>query len=328
MEKIVLTVPQPCHENWKTMTSDEKGRFCGACQKTVIDFSQFSDRQLAEFFKKPVDTVCGRFYPDQLERVLTVPKKRIPWVKYFFTISLPAFLLTLKAGAQNNTRTLGKVAVCVKPTGKDSLVVPEKIPATKTIKGRIINEKGEPVGYASIIIEESLRGWITNEAGEFEIKDVTAAEASVKISAVGFEQKIFSMAELSAGKPVTIHLSAVTMGEVVVTMGLVAVKKKTPDVPLIQMPKMDSVFSRFAVYPNPVVANSIFTLEPKSLEDGDYNMQILTSTGQVVQAKAVNISRKIRRINITLEPITPGPYFVQLINKKNNKNYTEIIIVK
>ena len=68
-KKLQLQVPVPCHEDWEKMTHAEKGRFCSSCQKTVIDFSNMSDREIALFFKKPsIGSVCGRFLEDQLNR--------------------------------------------------------------------------------------------------------------------------------------------------------------------------------------------------------------------------------------------------------------------
>ena len=78
MKKFQLTIPKPCHENWEAMTPAEKGKFCGACQKTVIDFSNMGDREVAQYFKKPAGNLCGRFHADQLERVIDVPKKDFP----------------------------------------------------------------------------------------------------------------------------------------------------------------------------------------------------------------------------------------------------------
>jgi hypothetical protein len=106
-KKLQLTIAEPCHENWDAMTPVEKGKFCGACQKQVVDFSHMSDRQVAEFFKKPsTGSVCGRFMTDQLVRPIDIPRKRIPWLKYFFQIAIPAFLVTLKASA---SRTQGEI---------------------------------------------------------------------------------------------------------------------------------------------------------------------------------------------------------------------------
>lgn len=97
-KKIQLNIPKPCHEDWDAMTPVDKGKFCGSCEKQVVDFSNMSDRQVAEFFKKPsTGSVCGRFMTDQLDRDLEIPKKRLPWLKYFFSIALPAFFVSLKA---------------------------------------------------------------------------------------------------------------------------------------------------------------------------------------------------------------------------------------
>src|SRR6478672_4555275 len=100
MKKIQLSIPRPCHENWDAMKPSEKGKFCASCQKTVIDFTEMSDRQIAEFFKRPIGSVCGHFYQNQLNKDIELPKKRIPWVKYFFQFTLPAFLVSMKSNAQ------------------------------------------------------------------------------------------------------------------------------------------------------------------------------------------------------------------------------------
>src|ERR671910_280849 len=94
-----LQIPKPCHEDWNSMNLVAQGRFCNSCQKTVTDFTQMSDAQLIAFFKKPKQSTCGRFTQEQLENEILIPRKRIPWVKYFFQIALPALLLSLKSTA-------------------------------------------------------------------------------------------------------------------------------------------------------------------------------------------------------------------------------------
>jgi hypothetical protein len=49
---IQLHIPTPCSENWNDMTSNEQGRFCQNCQKTVIDFSSKTDKEIFDFFAK------------------------------------------------------------------------------------------------------------------------------------------------------------------------------------------------------------------------------------------------------------------------------------
>ena len=64
-----LTIPNPCHENWEKMTSDQKGKFCSVCSKTVTDFTSYSDEELLMNFKAD-KKVCGRFTDHQLGRNL------------------------------------------------------------------------------------------------------------------------------------------------------------------------------------------------------------------------------------------------------------------
>ena len=50
---MTVYIPNPCHENWNNMVAAEKGKFCNACAKQVIDFSMMSDTQILNYFKDP-----------------------------------------------------------------------------------------------------------------------------------------------------------------------------------------------------------------------------------------------------------------------------------
>src|SRR5688572_19417853 len=99
--KIQLSIPEPCPQEWDSMIQVADGRFCRSCAKVVIDFSGMSDAQLFQFFKEPQGSVCGRFHQQQLAKELVMPKKPIPWLRYFFTIGLPAFLYSCKPNYTN-----------------------------------------------------------------------------------------------------------------------------------------------------------------------------------------------------------------------------------
>jgi hypothetical protein len=67
MQKIKIHIPEPCTENWDAMTPNTQGRFCGSCQKTVVDFTQQSDYDIAQFLGKPENAdACGRFTVEQI----------------------------------------------------------------------------------------------------------------------------------------------------------------------------------------------------------------------------------------------------------------------
>lgn len=72
---IQITIPQLCLEKWDEMTPADKGRFCAACQKNVIDFTKASDREIAKALNTN-NKVCGRLSPSQLSSNLNIPKEK------------------------------------------------------------------------------------------------------------------------------------------------------------------------------------------------------------------------------------------------------------
>lgn len=69
MSTFRIEIPEPCHENWATMSVEERGRHCAVCNKTVVDFTKDSPQQfnskLKEFHSARAD-VCGRFTGEQV----------------------------------------------------------------------------------------------------------------------------------------------------------------------------------------------------------------------------------------------------------------------
>lgn len=67
MKKMRIAIENPCHEDWQGMPPEAQGRFCSACEKTVIDFSVMSDAEILHYFSQPrTEKVCGRFRSEQL----------------------------------------------------------------------------------------------------------------------------------------------------------------------------------------------------------------------------------------------------------------------
>ena len=76
-----IKIEKPCHEDWSKMTSEAQGKFCNACEKSVVDFSMMSDAQILNYFSKPKSQkVCGRFNADQVDRALVnmIPERSSP----------------------------------------------------------------------------------------------------------------------------------------------------------------------------------------------------------------------------------------------------------
>src|SRR6476620_2094924 len=103
---IEFSIPVPCHENWNNMTSNEQGRFCMSCKKSVVDFTTMTDQELILFFKYRSESTCGRFRSDQLNKEMLLEKpKRLNWYKYFLQILIPTMLFAAKGYAQGRVRT-------------------------------------------------------------------------------------------------------------------------------------------------------------------------------------------------------------------------------
>ncbi|WP_157588794.1 hypothetical protein [Psychroserpens burtonensis] len=47
---LIINIPKPCHEDWNQMTTQQKGRHCSSCEKTVIDFTSKTNEQIVKIF--------------------------------------------------------------------------------------------------------------------------------------------------------------------------------------------------------------------------------------------------------------------------------------
>lgn len=334
MKRIQLSIPKPCHENWDAMKPEERGRFCGSCQKTVIDFSRMSDRELISFFNKPSSSMCGRFLPAQLDRVIEAPPKRIPWGRYFFTVALPAFLVSCKLAARQavqvkmvsteqsitgepvalaNTSTAGEVV----PLLGDTAIVPVPPP----LMGKVM--------YPPINSDRNVRKpkSLKKEAGKrFRVQAITAESNCFVRPPFSYQPPSISINEPEVNAAKVEDLTLYTVGGFSASS---VYKTRTPNnnsglSPIVVKKQVPAFFS---LYPNPVQANGTFILDGKNLEAGIYQLAVVNAGGQVVQAQELLLQSKISKQTIQLKDINAGVYFVALSNKKG-KVFSKKILVQ
>jgi hypothetical protein len=222
-----------------------------------------SDREVAMFFKKPIlsqskdGSVCGRFMQDQLDRDIEIPKKRITWLKYFFQIALPAFLVSAKATAQGAvkvkiknefidekcTQTKGEISpIFKKDIIGDTIIFPvEKKLATTMLYGNVnelyfktIQIKGSVVdfntnlaipnatiriGNGKIIVADSL--------GKFDTSaEIILEKTQLEISSVGYETKVVDYISTQSEIIIQLVPQAKNLNEVIVVSPIGVVKGK------------------------------------------------------------------------------------------------------
>ncbi len=342
---IQLYIADPCHENWDNMTSIEKGKFCDSCQKQVIDFTKMSDRELAQFFKKPIlslskdGSTCGRFMKDQLDRSIEIPRKRIPWVKYFFQFLLPAFLISMKATAQGKVKvTTTPYAVSldncdVKRTmGKPDLMFDKKLLGDTT--HTLIKKQEEPAGLLKGQINLNKEPVTQKIQKENNFQDtITLPEVVI----VSYRQQV--MGKLSMGTPTQVvadiadtTITFLQQDKNSITAGVVFVCR-APGVEVLKDSIVKQVFKKlvpenFKLYPNPVKAGSSIHIEWKQKATGDFMLQLLNVTGQIVYNKQIWIDDEARLLEFQLPSVVAGNYFLRMTNKQSGKGYTEKIIIE
>ncbi|AFM04369.1 hypothetical protein Fleli_1984 [Bernardetia litoralis DSM 6794] len=157
-----VNLPEPCHEDWNKMDAQEKGRFCGSCQKLVIDFTQMSDTEIINYFKEyKGQNTCGHFKKDQIDRKLK--KQETPHRKLFLKELAAAcfafFLASTDAKAQG-----GAILINQQHQNSETENQGKKI----VINGKIVNGK-ESLSNAIISIKGTEQKTVSLEDGLFSI---------------------------------------------------------------------------------------------------------------------------------------------------------------
>jgi hypothetical protein len=164
--KINISIPIPCHENWQEMTVVDRGRFCNSCQKKVTDFSKKSDREIVNIFNEN-ENLCGRFNATQLNRDLIKPKEKSTiWIAA--SIAIISFLTVgnNKSTAQNKSETVQTDAT---KTNEPEAVNPNP---EKEING-IVSDISGILPAVNIVIRGTNKATQTDLDGKFKIKAKT-----------------------------------------------------------------------------------------------------------------------------------------------------------
>ena len=343
-KNFTLSISEPCHENWENMMSVEKGKFCGSCQKQVVDFTVMNDNQLIAFFKKPSNgSLCGRFMQDQLDREIDIPRKRIPWVKYFFQFALPAFLMTAKAAAQGKVRVLTGDTVCVPVTTPVEVFQGFSTMSYKSAnEGKVVNERNEPIAFASIIFKRTGEGFATDSNGRFVIPgDLVKNGGLVEVSSAGYLTKEVAVDSIASTQgELTIQLLLMpALGEVrvegysslkgsIMVGGLSVRTRKISRNKVKVLEPPVSTSNSLRLYPNPVIAGQSIHVNCEKLAEGYYIFRLLTIGGQIVEEKKILIDKKAGLLNITIPVVAAGNYFIKMTNKETGKYFTDKVIVQ
>lgn len=193
-QSFKIKVPQPCHEKWSTMTAVEKGNFCKSCSKVVVDFTQQTDREIANFFQSSKGRLCGRFAPHQLNRPISLVSPKTATHSKSRALFLSGMLLASTGLAQQPTPTIQTFAIEENLNNEIDLNKEEpKTSLEKKITGDVLDPNGDPLAFANVAFyhQDQLIGGVETDfdgAFSFDVPiDFEYHFLDVVISYVGFE---------------------------------------------------------------------------------------------------------------------------------------------
>lgn len=191
MQKLQLSISEPCHENWQQMTPTDQGRFCNACAKEVIDFSTMTDLQVLNYFTNLThEKVCGRALPEQLDRAISrpvEPKKKLFWYWNYMVMFFMFFTKGSNAMAQSCAKPATELNTVKNRDVRGDKVVKGKVASDvrqNMVSGKITDKDGKPVSFATIQVKAIKKAVAADVNGEFKIS--AAPNSVLVISAVGF----------------------------------------------------------------------------------------------------------------------------------------------
>ena len=136
-KKYQISVPEPCHEDWNSMTPEQSGRFCNSCSKSVVDFTKMLPQAVQEFFIANTDEkICGRFQLKQLDTItIQIPTQvlfsQVNFHKMFLLALFVCMGTTLFSCKQENgvKQKIEKVELVKDSTKLNSTILGMKLPS-------------------------------------------------------------------------------------------------------------------------------------------------------------------------------------------------------
>ncbi len=165
--KTHIHIPKPCHENWDAMTSEEKGRHCTKCEKTVFDVSTWTDLEINKTYTDNDQNMCIRI-PEERLSPTPIPMSRTKRWKYYVAAGIASFWFMFKAN--NASAQSDSTAHSQEP---DTLASDNKI-AKMTITGVVRDSLNSKTGmpFADVMLKingEAVIRVTTDENGKFQI---------------------------------------------------------------------------------------------------------------------------------------------------------------
>lgn len=315
--KPIITIPKPCHENWNLMTAAEQGRHCKVCSKTVIDFTQKTDVEIASYIaERENEKMCGRFRNDQIETPVTLNislshiMRPVGFHPMFMLVLLIVFGTTLFSCTDRNSRVIGSLVIG-NPVEKSELKTDSnKVNLPIDTAWQFPNsqlftiENLHNVGIMEMphaLPEVNFANQVVDTVDTVDLNEITVTGCTPEIETYTTTGAIVSRIEKSEGTENENLLSL----ETVLTASTGIVKTENEN---------QSFENRYSLFPNPAVdeLNIACTIsKPSTL-----TITLYDTNGKLI--KHITRNKKTTEqdysIPVSVENLKPGVYFVSIVN--------------
>ena len=320
-------IQEPCRQPLAEMHPLPGGRHCEKCEKTVIDFTGMSDGQIIRLYQKHQGRICGVFRTDQLNRNMQLP---LPATKGRNWKAVAAFATAL---------TFSNVALTQTHSASESLSKEELFmkgrqlnteESLQSIKGKVIDENGEPLIGASIVWGPG-KGTASDIDGSFLLKiPLRTTSQKLTITYTGYKDQVVNwvkgtneeleviMKEHTELLPVATVTGYGVLFEKGVLTGMVATIKSDLVPESLDPENQDAVdktgiyVPAIEVFPNPFISNLSVKIK---LERPDAILfHLYSETGQLLFAESRELPEGTQtlQLNLNRHNLTAGVYFLRI----------------
>ncbi len=190
ISKINLTNLKKCDQIWDDMPEIKDGRLCENCSNTIIDFRNISDKEIAQVHTFSKGKVCGLY--DSAQRKLPKQNRELTKTRKWSSLYLGVFgLLSIhningqekhkEVGIEqtekkyfNNTQNENINLNQIKKSKNDSIY----------ITGLLTNSNNDLVPFASVIVEGTKVGAISNFDGYYTLNVTEILDSYDKLTLI------------------------------------------------------------------------------------------------------------------------------------------------
>lgn len=342
MQTLTIQIPEPCGENFNKMTPVPGGRHCASCEKTVVDFRNYSDAEIGRYYKRHQGKVCGVFQEDQLNRAMVLPKDPSKLGKWKAVAAMLSGLAI--GGTANAQQTMGRLMPTVQTT--ENVVVKKTVDTkkdSKILRGKVTDINGEGLIGATVVIKGTHKGTTTDFEGNFRLKiDSEFRAFEVVVSYLGYENLTQKMTFENVETKVfnfKLKESAQMLGEVVITgerileheysiaggISFVHAEEYVEEVKP-EIPKKKEIV--LTVSPNPFF--DYLKVDFKTPVEDAYIFTLYTQMGQLVFAETQELTMGHQSVEIRPNKfdLPAGTYILNVTNEQGFSESTQVVKVK